>query len=110
MLLQLAPDVVDLRLNYLPPADWAFLALGNGGGNYIAILISFLRSFHKPVAMNTDQVETVEAAVDSDQVNSVSEFLSKVLLLLLAEMLQADCTSTFDGVVVGGNYLPHFLV
>ena len=84
--IQLTKNVPYLGLFYLSAADGAFLALGNGRGNDIAILVSFLGSFHKPVAMNTNQVETVEAAVDSDQVNSVGELLG-LILLLLAEML-----------------------
>ena len=52
----------------------------------------------------------MEALVDSHQIKSVGETLLGYRLLAIAEVLEADGASTFDGIVVAGQNLPHFLM
>ena len=99
MLRELGPHVIDLRLVHLSPADGASLALGDRVSDHVTIRVLLFGSFHKPVAMHANQMESVEALVDSDQVNSIGETLL-LGLAFLAELFQAHSASTLHCVVV----------
>lgn len=109
MLGELVSDVLDLCPIYLSPADGAPLTLGDWMANDVAIWIFFFRSLHKPVPMDADEVESVEALVDSDQVNSVRE-TRLFRTALLAEMFEAHGTSPLHSVVVRCKNFPHFFM
>ena len=109
MLRELVPHVLDLTPIYLSSADGASLALGNRMTDHVAIWVLFFRSFHKPVPMDADEVESVEALVDSDQVNSVWEtrFFG---LALLAKLFEAHSTSSLHCVIVWCKNFAHFFM
>lgn len=65
VLLELRPDVLDLLLGNLSSADGALLVLGHLVLDLAAELILFLESLHKPISMEADQVESVEALAHS---------------------------------------------
>lgn len=106
---ELGSDIVNLFLIHLSSTDGALLTLGDGVRDYVSIRVFLLCSLHKPIPMHANQVESVEALVDSDQVNSVGETLL-LLLTILTELLKANSTSALDSIVVRGEDLPHFLV
>ena len=109
MLRELVFHVLDLTLFYLSSADGTSLALGDRMTDHVAIWVLFFRSFHKPIPMDTDEVESVEALVDSDQVNSVREtrFFG---LALLAKLFEAHSTSALNSVIVWCKNFAHFFM
>ena len=62
--------------------------------------ISLRCSLHKPISIYAQSVESVEAAVDSDEVNAVRELLRLSVSLILTEKLEADGTTPLNWVIV----------
>lgn len=63
--LELFVDVVEVVLKHLSAADRAPLVLGHLILDLTPELVLFLKSLHEPITVETDQVETVEALVDT---------------------------------------------
>ena len=76
MKLKLGLYVIDFRLIHLSSADGASLALRDAVADDVSILVCFFGTFHEPIPVDPDQVESMEALSDSDQINSISKTLS----------------------------------
>lgn len=63
--LELFVDVVEVVLKHLSAADRAPLVLGHLILDLTPELVFLLKSLHEPITVETDQVETVEALVDT---------------------------------------------
>lgn len=75
MLFELDVNVVHLLLANLPSADRASLVLRHLEFNFTSEFIFFFDTLHEPISVDTDEVESVEALVNSNEVRSVSELL-----------------------------------
>ena len=107
---ELRLHVLDLALVNLSPADGTSLLCGQLVLDDVAKAVFLGHAFHKPISMDANEVESVEALVDSHQIKSVRETLLSCRLLVVAEVFEANCASALDGVVVACQNLPHFLV
>lgn len=68
--------MVNVALGRVTAADWTLLDFREVVGDNAAELVFFRSAVHEPVAVDAEDVETVEAVVNSDQVNSIGEGLS----------------------------------
>ena len=99
MLLILLLNVLHLFLPDFSPADGASLNLRSLVLDLASELVFLLDSLHEPVPRDADQVESVEALVNADQILSVRE-AALLLLLLRLELLQAYRAPADQRVVV----------
>ena len=95
------------RLNVLDVCFWrvasayrASFDIRQVKGLNIAMHISLRCSLHKPVSIYAQSVESVEAAVDSDEVDAVCELLRLSFSLILTERLEADGATPLNRVIV----------
>lgn len=77
-------------------ANWASLLFAQLKLAIVPQDVFFGLPWHKPVAMQTDQVEAMEALLQRHQVRTICEFLRVVL----TKLVEADVATSFDGVVV----------
>ena len=68
--------MLNVVLHCLASANWTLFHFGKFIMYRATEFVSFRRAFHEPIAIDAQNVESVEAIVDPYQVNSVSEGLS----------------------------------
>ena len=108
MRLFLFKNVINFLLVYLSSADWTSFFFGDIVTHHSAVRIFFCSARHKPISVNTNHVESVEAMIDPDQVNSVCEVLSDVFLF--HEIVKTNCACPFHCVIVLCQNFSHFLM
>ena len=109
MQVKLLLDVSDLLLCTVLPTNRAALKLRQSVLDSRPVLVLFDSSFHKPVSVNANQMESVEAAFDSDKVDSVSEMVF-LALTSVTELFQAHRAPPFNRIIVIRQNFPHLLM
>jgi len=102
--------VIKIVLRRITAADGTLLDLGELVGDHSTELIRLSRPRHEPVAVDAENVEPMEAIVDSNQVKSIGECLGLQVSLRLAERLKADRAASAERIVVRTDTFSHILV
>lgn len=103
-------DVVNVFLLGKHSADRAFLLIWNRVLNLIAKLVCLYMSRHIPISVDTEEVESVETIVNSNQVFSISELPVFKFLLSLTKWFQTNRAATSKRVIVCRQNFSQFLV
>ena len=110
MLGELSLDVVKFLFGDVSSADGASLVLWHLVLDFTPELVFLPDPLHKPIPVQADQVESVEALVYSHEVSTVSELLLLGLTIIFAESLEAHRTSTLHSVVILSQDFSNFLM
>jgi hypothetical protein len=74
------------------------------------MLVRLRRPLHEPISVDAKRMESMEAAIDANQINPVSEGCSFHLSFVVAERLQADRAAANQRVVVGCQAISQVLI
>lgn len=81
MLLYLRHDVLHFLVFDEPSANWTLFVLWKVVIDDHAVLVLLGNSLHKPISVNTNKMESVEAVPNPDEISSVGEALQRFFLL-----------------------------
>lgn len=105
MLRELLLDVIKLIIVDNSSARRALLAFWHFVNDIASKLIFLDSSRHKPIPVQTFQVESVEAVLNTDQIRSLREENRPTFFAILVEIIEADWASSNEGIVILSEYL-----
>ena len=94
------PDVLQVLVRDFHSADRTLLLLRKREIYLVSKLVRLLLAGHKPVSIDAEQMEAMEAVVNSGQVVAVSELLKRQLRVIFAKLFEADRASSHAGVIL----------
>ena len=109
MSLLLFDDVLNFRLVHFTSTDRASFLVGNLVMDCVTILVLRKAPRHEPIPVNANDVESVVALIDSNEIDSVCEALP-FLFPFLTELFEAHCASTLHCIVVLCQNFSHLLM